>query len=73
MKELRGDPELSDLPVVVLTTSEAESDILRTYNLGANWFLTKPATVDSLADIVTFLGHHWQAIAEQSPGRLDSK
>lgn len=65
LKALRNDPKLSDLPVVVLTTSEAESDILRTYDLGANWFLTKPATVESLTEIVKFLANHWKAIAEQ--------
>jgi len=69
LKEIRMDAALTDMPVVILTTSEAESDILRTYDLGANWFLTKPATIDSLAEMVKFLANHWQAIAEQSRTR----
>jgi CheY-like chemotaxis protein len=71
LKEIRQDPELSTLAVVVLTTSEAESDILRTYDLGANWFLTKPATVESLTEMVKFLGNHWQAIADQTRAKID--
>ncbi len=64
LKEIRADAELASLPVVVLTTSEAETDIFRSYDLGANWFLTKPATLDSLSEMVKFLANHWQAIAD---------
>ncbi|MDZ7261448.1 MAG: response regulator, partial [candidate division KSB1 bacterium] len=42
LKEIKADPELRRIPIVVLTTSKAEEDILRTYDLGANSFITKP-------------------------------
>jgi two-component system response regulator len=66
LREIRGDANLSSLPVVVLTTSEAEQDIIRSYDLGVNWFLTKPATLESLGEMVKFLANHWQAIADHS-------
>ena len=72
LREIRSDADLGTLPVVVLTTSEAEADIIRSYDLGVNWFLTKPATLDSLSEMVKFLANHWQAIADHSasPDRL---
>ena len=45
LKELKADPGLQRIPVVVLTTSEAEEDIVRTYGLGVNSFITKPVTL----------------------------
>jgi CheY-like chemotaxis protein len=44
LKEIKSDPDLKGIPVVVLTTSKAEEDILRSYNLGANSYITKPVT-----------------------------
>src|SRR5690349_13170749 len=44
LREIKGNPALKDIPVVVLTTSKAEEDIYRTYNLGVNSFVTKPVT-----------------------------
>src|SRR5581483_8329567 len=45
---VKSDPELKNIPVVVLSTSSAEEDIMRSYNLGANSFITKPVTFDGL-------------------------
>jgi len=45
---IKGDPELRRIPIVVLTTSKAEEDILRTYDLGVNSYVTKPVTFKSL-------------------------
>ena len=45
LEEIKRDPDLRRIPVVVLTTSEAEQDILQSYNLGVNAFITKPVTV----------------------------
>lgn len=59
LREIKADPDLRRIPVVVLTTSREEEDILRTYDLGASSFITKPVGFDSLVDIVAQLGHYW--------------
>ena len=71
MKEIKSDPILRVIPIVVLTTSKAEEDILRTYNLGVNSFITKPVTFSSLVDIMKTLGKYWFEIVELPP--LDNK
>ena len=50
LAEIKADPKFKRIPVVVLTTSKAEEDVLRTYNLGVNSFITKPVTFQRLAD-----------------------
>ncbi|MEV4312776.1 response regulator [Actinocrispum sp. NPDC049592] len=52
LAELKGDPELRAIPVVILTTSEAEEDILRSYNLHANAYITKPVDFDRFVQVV---------------------
>jgi CheY-like chemotaxis protein len=52
LAELKSDPELSVIPVVVLTTSEAEEDILRSYRLHANAYVTKPVDFDRFIDVI---------------------
>jgi CheY-like chemotaxis protein len=47
------------IPVVVLTTSKAEEDILRTYDLGVNSFITKPVTFEGLVEVMKQLAHYW--------------
>jgi CheY-like chemotaxis protein len=64
LREIKADPELRSIPVVVLTTSKAEEDILRTYNLGANSFITKPVTFQGLVEVVRVLGEYWFQIVE---------
>lgn len=59
LKEIKSDPVLRRIPIVVLTTSKAEEDILRTYDLGANSFITKPVTFERLVDIVKLLEAYW--------------
>lgn len=59
LKEIREDPALRNIPIVVLTTSKSEEDILKTYNLGVNSFITKPVTFDQLVDVVKVLGKYW--------------
>jgi CheY-like chemotaxis protein len=71
LREIKANPELRSIPIVVLTTSKAEEDILRTYNLGANSFITKPVTFDSLVDVVKTLARYWFEIVElpaEGPG-----
>ncbi|MEA2298259.1 MAG: hypothetical protein QOF77_1195 [Solirubrobacteraceae bacterium] len=52
LAEIKSDPELSTIPVVILTTSEAEEDILRSYKLHANAYITKPVDFDRFRHIV---------------------
>lgn len=59
LEEIRKDPILKRIPVVVLTTSQAEEDILRTYDLGVNSFITKPVTFDGLVQVVQVLNRYW--------------
>ena len=64
LKEIKANPEFRRIPIVVLTTSKAEEDILRTYDLGVNSYVTKPVTFDSLVDMIKVLGKYWFEIVE---------
>jgi two-component system, response regulator len=64
LKEIKSDPALRSIPVVVLTTSRAEEDIYRTYDLGVSSFITKPVTFDGLVDIMRTIGKYWFEIVE---------
>jgi CheY-like chemotaxis protein len=64
LKEIKSDHILRRIPIVVLTTSKAEEDILRTYELGVNSFIIKPVTFESLVDIVKTLAKYWFEIVE---------
>ena len=68
LREIKADPSLRQIPVVVLTTSKAEEDVFRSYDLGANSFVTKPVTFKSLVDLMKNLGRYWLEIVEL-PGR----
>jgi len=59
LAEIKADPELRSIPVVVLTTSKAEEDILRSYDLGVNSFITKPVTFDGLVEVMRSLARYW--------------
>lgn len=59
LAEIKADPQLRHIPVVVLTTSKAEEDIFRSYDLGANSFITKPVTFEALVQYVRTLGEYW--------------
>jgi CheY-like chemotaxis protein len=64
LAEIKSDPALRKIPVVVLTTSQAEEDICRTYDLGVNSYVTKPVTFASLVDLMRVLGTYWFEIVE---------
>ena len=68
LKEIKTDPELRKIPVVVLTTSRADTDIGRIYELGANSFISKPVSFDSLVEVMKILGRYWFEIVEL-PGK----
>ncbi len=59
LREIKSDPALWRIPVIVLTTSNAEADILRSYDLGVNAFITKPVTFDGLVRALQVLGDFW--------------
>ncbi len=56
LREIKADPSLRRIPIVVMTTSKAEEDIYRTYDLGVNSFITKPVTFEGLVDVMRTLG-----------------
>ncbi|NMF57684.1 response regulator [Pseudanabaena yagii] len=64
LKEIKSDPALRQIPVVVLTTSKAEEDILRTYDLGVSSFIAKPVIFESMVQIIKALGKYWFEIVE---------
>lgn len=64
LREIKSNPELSDIPVVVFTTSKAEEDIYRSYQLGVNSFITKPVTFNNLIQVMQTLGKYWFEIVE---------
>lgn len=67
LREIKADPDLRRIPVVVLTTSKAEEDILRTYDLGVNSFIVKPVTFTDLVELLRTLGRYWFEIVELPP------
>ena len=73
LKEIKSDPKLRDIPVVVFTTSKAEEDIYRSYKLGVNSFITKPVTFDNLIHVMQTLGRYWLEIVELPPANHDSE
>lgn len=64
LREIKANPDLRRIPIVVMTTSQAEEDIFRSYDLGANSFVTKPVTFDRLVDLMRALGHFWVEFVE---------
>ena len=64
LKELKSDPELRQIPVVVLTTSKADEDIYKSYDLGVNSYIVKPVTFEAIVDTLQTLRQHWFQIVE---------
>ena len=67
LKEIKADPDLRRIPIVVLTTSKAEEDIVRSYDLGVNSYVTKPVTFKSLVELIKVLGRYWFEVVELPP------
>lgn len=65
--EIKGDPDLRRIPVIVLTTSSAEEDIISSYDLGASSYIRKPVTFEKLVDVVQILGRYWLEIVDLPP------
>jgi CheY-like chemotaxis protein len=68
LREIKADPRLRSIPVVVLTTSKAEEDIVRAYDLGVNSFITKPVTFKALVDLTLAFSKYWFEIVELPAG-----
>jgi Response regulators consisting of a CheY-like receiver domain and a winged-helix DNA-binding domain len=64
LAEIKADPDLRQIPVIVLTTSQAEEDIFRSYDLGVNSFITKPVTFAGLVEAMKVLSQYWFEIVE---------
>jgi two-component system response regulator len=62
LEEIKADPQLRHVPVVVLTTSKAEEDILRSYDIGAAGYISKPVTFDGLVNVIKVLKEYWVQI-----------
>lgn len=72
LKEIKSSPTLRNIPVVILTTSRAEEDVFRTYDLGVNSFIIKPVTFDGMVDVIRTKGKYWFELAElpRDPDRV---
>jgi CheY-like chemotaxis protein len=67
LAEMKTDPRMRSIPVVVLTTSRAEEDIVRTYDLGVNSFISKPVTFNGLVQAMDVFSRYWLEIVELPP------
>lgn len=64
LAEIKADPELKTIPVVVLTTSSAETDILRSYSLHANCYITKPVDLEQFVSVVRSIDDFWLTVVK---------
>jgi two-component system response regulator len=64
LREIKADPDLRRIPVVVMTTSKAEEDIFRSYDSGASSYITKPVTFDRLVELMKTMGQYWIEFVE---------
>jgi CheY-like chemotaxis protein len=71
LAEIKAHPQLKHIPVIVLTTSKAEEDIFKTYDLGVSSFISKPVTFEDLVRVTKAIGNYWFGIVEL-PKRKDS-
>jgi CheY-like chemotaxis protein len=73
LAEIKGDPRLRHIPVVVLTTSKTEEDILRSYDIGASGFITKPVTFQGLVEAMKAVKEYWIEIVKLPPNRVGGR
>ncbi|MBD1921408.1 response regulator [Microcoleus sp. FACHB-831] len=67
LAEVKSDPDLKQIPVVVLTTSADEQDVLKSYNLNANCYLTKPVDIQQFLNVVQLINNFWLAAVRLPP------
>lgn len=64
LKEIKSDPDLRRIPIIIMTTSKSEEDIIRSYDLGASSYITKPVTFEGLTELMKTLGQYWVEFVE---------
>lgn len=69
LKEIKSDPRLMTIPIVVLTTSAAEADIVKSYSLHANCYITKPVDLDQFITVVKSIDDFWLTIVKLPPDK----
>jgi CheY-like chemotaxis protein len=67
LAEIKADPELRRIPVVILTVSKTEEDILKSYNLHANCYITKPVNLDQFLEVVKSIEDFWLTVVMLPP------
>lgn len=72
LEKVKADPALQSIPVVMLTTSREEKDLLRSYQLGVNAYVVKPVAFKEFIDAIQDLGIFWAVLNEPPPGSLKS-
>ncbi len=68
LEEIKADPRLRNIRIIVMTTSNAEADVIRSYDLSAASYITKPVTFERLVEVIRTLGKYWLEIVELPPG-----
>ena len=71
LEEIKADPKLQNIPVVILTTSEAEEDILKSYKLRANCYITKPVTLQQFVRVIESIEDFWLTVVKLPPIEYD--
>ena len=69
LEELKADPDFQLIPVVILTTSQAEQDIIRSYKLHANCYITKPVNFDRFLEVVQSIENFWLTVVALPTGK----
>ena len=67
LSKIKNDPDLRRIPIVVLTTSQAQEDIFNTYNLGVSGYISKPVSFSGLLDVIKSLGTYWLKTVKLPP------
>jgi CheY-like chemotaxis protein len=70
LKQIKSDPHLKKIPVVILTSSRVESDLIESYNLNANAYVVKPVLLDNFLLVIKNIGVFWGLINEPPPGTV---
>lgn len=69
LQEIKADPQLRKIPVVILTTSQAEEDIIRSYDLHANCYISKPVSLEGLKKVVHTIDEFWFGVVRLPTGK----
>jgi len=70
LKHIRSDPEFTSIPVIMLTSSHEEKDLVESYKLGANSYVVKPVDIPEFISAIKILGQYWVIVNQQPPTRI---